>query len=157
MRILVVSDTHGGLARLRELLELHAEADMLIHLGDGARDYDAVKEGLGIPSYFVAGNCDWRDPRPSELLIEAGGKRIFIAHGHTRRVKFGLLSITLRARELCADVCLFGHTHCSLTDYADGLYIMNPGSLGHPSQGRGEYGMLDIINGQIVPIACFIK
>ncbi|MEE0859042.1 MAG: metallophosphoesterase, partial [Acutalibacteraceae bacterium] len=39
------------------------------------------------------------------------------------------------------DILLFGHTHCSMTEYADGLYIMNPGS----AHGYGAtYGIVDI-------------
>lgn len=46
----------------------------------------------------------------------------------------------LRSRERQADILLFGHTHQPLTDYDDGLYILNPGSL----RGRGTYGLLDV-------------
>ena len=35
---------------------------------------------------------------------------------------------------------LFGHTHNQYTEYLDGLYIMNPGSVGM----NGDYGVIDI-------------
>ena len=36
---------------------------------------------------------------------------------------------------------LFGHTHCALNEYDEGLYIMNPGSC----NGYGaSYGYIDI-------------
>lgn len=52
----------------------------------------------------------------------------------------------LRRRERQADLLLFGHTHQPLTDYEDGLYLMNPGSLGY----GGTYGYVDITPAGIV-------
>ncbi len=46
-----------------------------------------------------------------------------------------------------AYVLLFGHTHNAVTEYEDGLYIMNPGSL---SGSTGTYGTLDIVPAGIV-------
>ena len=52
----------------------------------------------------------------------------------------GFTGYAAPARERQADILLFGHTHQPLTDYDDGLYILNPGSL----RGRGTYGLLDV-------------
>ena len=52
------------------------------------------------------------------------------------------------AREQGAQVLLYGHTHQALTDYDDGLHILNPGSL---SGWRPSYGTLDITPQGIVP------
>lgn len=41
---------------------------------------------------------------------------------------------------------LFGHTHQPLTEYDDGLYMLNPGSL----HGGGTYGVLDITAAGVV-------
>ena len=50
-----------------------------------------------------------------------------------------------RARELEAQVVLFGHTHEAFYEYRDGIHFLNPGSLGSP---RGPlyptYGVIDI-------------
>ena len=59
----------------------------------------------------------------------------------------GYYSVYMAAREQKADILLFGHTHNAMTDYDDGLYVMNPGSL------RGAYatyGILDITEAGIV-------
>jgi predicted phosphodiesterase len=58
------------------------------------------------------------------------------------------------AREQNADVVVFGHTHNALTEYDEGLYIMNPG---HCSGYDATYGYIDItekgeILTNIVPI-----
>ena len=53
------------------------------------------------------------------------------------------------AREAHADICLFGHTHQQMTDYRDGLYLMNPGAVA-----EGCYGMVDITPGGIMLLPC---
>ena len=55
-------------------------------------------------------------------------------------VKFGYENIIAEAKRRNADIVLFGHTHNQYTEYLDGLYIMNPGSVGM----NGDYGVIDI-------------
>ena len=95
----------------------------------------------------VRGNCDWGSTLPSVGEITLEGRKIFYTHGHLHNVKYGLYQIVCAARERKADILLFGHTHVPLTDYEDGLYLLNPGSL-HGSQ--GTYGILDITPAGIV-------
>ena len=85
---------------------------------------------------FALGSADLLYAREETL----GGKRLFFTHGHLYGVKTGLYRVCCAARERQADILLFGHTHQPLTDYDDGLYILNPGSL----RGRGTYGLLDV-------------
>ena len=68
-------------------------------------------------------------------------------HGHRKNVKFGYYGAVLAARQENADILLFGHTHSAMTDYDDGLYIMNPGSLGQA--GYPTYGIIDITSSGI--------
>jgi putative phosphoesterase len=75
-----------------------------------------------------------------------GGKRFFFTHGHVYDVKYGLYRLDLAAREYQADIALFGHTHVPYEEYADGLYLFNPGSLGH----GGTYGYVDVVGGGVV-------
>ena len=70
-------------------------------------------------------------------------------HGHPFHVKFGLAELEQAAREAHADICLFGHTHQQMTDYRDGLYLMNPGAVA-----EGCYGMVDITPGGIMLLPC---
>ena len=98
--------------------------------------------------HLIRGNNDWHAgrsyPLSKELLL--GGRRLFCTHGHHYRVKMGLYDAVCAARERQADLLLFGHTHQPLTDYEDGLYLMNPGSLGY----GGTYGYVDITPAGIV-------
>ena len=95
----------------------------------------------------MRGNCDWGSTLPTIGEITLEGKKIFYTHGHAYNVKYSLYQIVCAARERKADILLFGHTHQPLTDYEDGLYLMNPGSL-HGTE--GSYGIVDLTPAGIV-------
>lgn len=148
MRILVVSDTHRDRSALRQAIMSQPSAEAVIHLGDGAEEAEEMK--LNFPEkmfLIVRGNCDWGSTLPVEGLAVFSGKNIFYTHGYTYNVKYGMYEAVSAARRRKADVLLFGHTHEALTEYQDGLYIMNPGSL---NGSRGTYGTLDITPAGIV-------
>lgn len=148
MRILVVSDTHRDRYALRRAILAQPTAEAVIHLGDGADEAEEMK--LNFPEkmfLLVRGNCDWGSTLPPEGVAEFAGKRIFYTHGYTYNVKYGMYEAVSAARAKKADVLLFGHTHNATTEYENGLYIMNPGSL---SGSTGTYGTLDITPAGIV-------
>ena len=151
MRLLVVSDSHGNESLLRRVVRQHREAEVIIFLGDGTEEAERVRRELPPEQTLVAvrGNNDWGAGFPETCQLHLEGKRIFMAHGHTYRVKYGLKDFCDAARSRQADVALFGHTHQSLTLYEDGLYLMNPGAL---SYGRGgpSYGLVDLTPAGIV-------
>ncbi|MBE6772140.1 MAG: YfcE family phosphodiesterase [Ruminococcaceae bacterium] len=140
MRILVFSDSHGSTYCMREALLVHSEADMIIHLGDGERDLSRLEDLLaGKKIVQVCGNCDFCSMLPTNEITDVSGVRIFCSHGHTELVKHGTQAFVKKAKSLGARIALYGHTHQSVTDYDDGLHIMNPGSIR-----AGEYGAVDI-------------
>lgn len=147
MRIVVISDSHRAIGKLLEIIEMHKNtADLFIFLGDIDDDFDTVLDVYPeIRYYRVVGNNDWYSDHPTEQIITVQGKKIFFAHGHTYGVKHGYENIIGHSKEIEADICLFGHTHLQYTNYDDGLYIMNPGSVR-----MGEYGMIDILKDGIV-------
>lgn len=148
MRVLVVSDTHGNEAALREAVFQQPKAEIVIHLGDGEQEAGRVR--LQFPEKMflqVRGNCDWSSGLPGTGEFTVAGKKIFYTHGHLYGVKSGLYSVACAARERGADILLFGHTHKALTDYEDGLYLLNPGSL---SGYDASYGIVDITEAGIV-------
>ncbi len=148
MRILVFSDSHGSTYRMREAISDHPEADMIIHLGDGERDFDSIKnEFTDKRTVQVCGNCDFGSMLPVNEIIKVSGVNIFCTHGHTELVKYGNGALISKGRNLNAHIILYGHTHESVTGYDDGLYIMNPGSIK-----EGNYGMIDITPGGIMLI-----
>ncbi len=148
MRILVVSDTHGDAFSLRQAILKQPTADVVVHVGDGADEAQEMKESFPEKMFLmVRGNCDWGSTLPNDEVTRLAGKDIFYTHGYTHNVKYGLYEVVSAARDNKADILLFGHTHNALTEYDNGLYIMNPGSL-HGSQ--GSYGIIDITDAGVV-------
>ncbi len=130
-RVGIVSDTHGDRGHLQQaLLKLEAEGrlDALIHCGDGARDIRFL-DGNILQTAVVGGNCDGMAAElPRELLIDIGGVRIYIAHGHYYNVKRGLDLLAEAASAKGAQVACFGHTHKPVCEYRAGVLLVNPGA-----------------------------
>ena len=127
---------------LRRAILSQPKAEIVIHLGDGEQECARTKAHFPEKMFLqVRGNCDWASALPTEGEYTVDNVRIFYTHGHAYGVKSGLYTAVCAAREHKAQVLLFGHTHKALTDYEDGLHIMNPGSL---SGWNGSYGTLDI-------------
>jgi len=130
MRILVLADSHGRVENMVRCVEF-VEPDHLLHLGDCVRDAEKLQRYFpSLPMTTVPGNCDWGYEDEPERLIELGGRRIFMLHGHTRGVKYDLQRLWYAGREYGADAVVFGHTHTALVDYDGAMYLMNPGSIG---------------------------
>lgn len=140
LRILVFSDSHGSKYCIREALFEHPEAKTVIHLGDGERDFSGMDDLLeGRELIQVCGNCDYASTLPVNEIVTVGGVRIFCTHGFAERVKYGPQMLYEKANSVNARIALYGHTHVSVTEYVDGLYVMNPGAAR-----SGEYGAIDI-------------
>lgn len=151
MRVVVFSDSHGNYDVLEKIMERHKDdGDVFIHLGDGEREFELITYVYsGKKMLFVSGNCDWGTDKPDYDIVKIGEKTIFFTHGARFGVKGDLNIAKLFARKNEADILLFGHTHIAMTDYDDGLYIMNPGSCGRPREGYPSYGIIDITDAGI--------
>ena len=142
MKILVFSDTHGDFTRMQKAIMSHSDAEVVIHCGDGERDVEYMRRSFPNKAFYnVCGNCDWGSSLEPTLEITLEGKRIFATHGHLYGAKMGLNRLIYAAKEKNADILLYGHTHISMNEYDDGMYIINPGSC----HGYGAtYCLLDI-------------
>ena len=158
MRILVFSDSHGHVERMKRVVE-RTEADLIPHLGDGEADFEALQESYRGFAMFVAvrGNCDYMSDLPAERIFEFDGIRFLMLHGHTRNVKHGNAVLEAYARTQGIDLVLYGHTHLAEDRYypAEGedkpFRLFNPGSIGSPGWGLPpRYGYIEIRDGQIV-------
>lgn len=146
MRILVFSDSHGTTHNMREAMQLHKNADAVIFLGDGERDFSYLTGMQEIKNTVcVSGNCDFYSQLNDNEIFTAGAVKIFCTHGHNEGVKYGTDTLINKALALGARIALYGHTHEPVTDYVDGLHIMNPGSIR-----SGDYGIIDITPAGIV-------
>ena len=126
--------------------------DAACFLGDVARDAEHLRERLEAmpnqpPLYAVRGNNDYYSTctLPWDLLIELGGVRIYMTHGH-RLVS--LMNLAYKAQECGAQVALFGHTHQALCETVQGVLLLNPGSAGNFCRGgRARASVLEINRG----------
>ena len=82
-------------------------------------------------------------------LANFGDCRVLLCHGHTLGVKSSLLRASYEARERGAQALLYGHTHIPHIDYHDGLWLVNPGSIG--DHRRPSYGVLTVEGDKLSP------
>lgn len=158
--ILLLSDSHGHSARIRQAVE-RTQPDCLLFAGDGLRDIEEAQLSPSLPVYAVRGNSDalWLGcgaHYPEEQIVTLDGVRILLTHGHTLGVKSGLERAISRAATAQADVLVFGHTHgvfeCTVTPGGMGaptraLLVCNPGSIGmYPH----SFGTLTLRDGQVL-------
>lgn len=130
-RIIVFSDTHGRKSAMNRILD--RPADVYIFLGDGERELDQMREMHPDKRILnVCGNCDMYSSAPRIGLHCENGVRIMFAHGHEHAVKYTHDKLCELARQNDIKVMLFGHTHCRVLEYIDGVYILNPGSAAQP-------------------------
>lgn len=148
MRILVFSDSHGNPWGIKEALLMHPEADVVIHLGDGERDFAGLEDLLtGKKLFQVCGNCDFASLLPPNQIVTVANTDIFCTHGYLEGVKSGTEALAAKAKNTGARIALYGHTHQSVTRYEEELHIMNPGCAR-----LGEYGIIDITSSGIMCI-----
>ncbi len=157
MKILVVSDTHGDPGRLKKVLNQNNDFDMLIHLGDGEKDFrdiQALYPAKGM--VYVAGNCDY-GVYPNEHIASAGGRKILCCHGHRYGVNYGIEMLASAALQKECTIALYGHTHVPKIETLNGVMVMNPGSLTLPRGGsERSYGVIEFsengeMNARIIP------
>ena len=151
MKIIVISDTHGNAKDLENIILKHKDANLFLHLGDGAREFFQIKDIYpDLPMEIVRGNCDFEhDFLPDEKTFIVNSHKIFASHGYKYNVKSGLDDYIEVARKNFADIILYGHTHERLTKIKNSLYIMNPGSLARPRIGGPSYGMINVDDNKI--------
>ena len=153
MRVGVFSDSHGDTKALDELLEKMGYVDAVCFLGDVARDAEHLEMRLSAMAnrpqlYAVRGNNDYYSTclLPWEMLIELGGVRIYMTHGHRAA---GVLGLVYKALECEAQVAMFGHTHTAFCQEQQGVLLLNPGSSGNYCRGgRARASLLEIASGK---------
>lgn len=157
MRIVVISDSHGAIKPVQDVIFKQTEAKHVFFLGDGLRRLEHLPNIFHDKQfYFVAGNCDFWSLHKTSDMVVLGGKKIFFTHGHIYNVKHSTSRLEAAAISRSADIVLYGHTHIPDITYRDGLYIINPGSIAHARSGRNSYAVIDITEAGIVPNIIFL-
>lgn len=147
MKYLVISDTHGHVETALQIWEKHNRAtglDGVIHLGDLAEDVSRISGRLNVPVLGVSGNMGGSGALPDHRIWETPYGPVLLTHGHLQNVKTGLSDLLYRTLELECRAALFGHTHIPCMEYAQGIHLVNPGSLTRPAGGRPSYGLLTL-------------
>lgn len=131
-RIGVLSDTHmprRAAGYPEALLQAFRGVDLILHAGDLTTLRALEPLRALAPVVAVAGNTDdaaVRAALPTHRVIEAGGYRIGLTHGH-----LGPGATTPeRARNTFSDVhvVVFGHSHAPCCEQREGVLLFNPGS-----------------------------
>ena len=131
MKIIVISDTHGHTSALERVMELHRDADVVVHCGDSRGELADIKMKYTDKMYYeVRGNCDFGSTLPLTLTFTLDGLTFMVTHGHAYNVKFGLEGLARAAKEDGADAVFYGHTHIPDDRVIDGVRVLNPGACG---------------------------
>jgi uncharacterized protein len=150
MKMVVVSDTHlpkkkKGLPE--RLLEALKDAELIIHAGD----WQSINVYHELQSYArvegVYGNVDDEEIislLPSKKIVEAGGFRFGITHGHGKGKTTEKRAIAAFEGEK-VDCVIFGHSHIPIKRFEGELLIFNPGSpTDKRSQKQYTFGVFNI-------------
>ena len=153
MRIIVLSDSHGRKSAVEDAIEAQPNARHVFFLGDVLSDIEDMPYVYPDRIFHsVRGNCDFYSDAALRGFVTLGGKNIFFCHGHEYGVKGGTSTLLSYAKARGADIVLYGHTHVSHTEYCDGTYLVNPGSLGRGREGGCSYAVIDIEKGGVMPV-----
>ena len=153
MKCLVFSDSHGSTYFIKQVIDMHPDAEAVFFLGDGLAEIDTLRAGY--PEKFwiaVRGNCDFYSSfqgttaRKTET-VRLSGYTITATHGDLYGVKSGIGGLVSLAKETDADIVLFGHTHIPfekyISDYEKPFYLFNPGSIGNSAASFGVIELRD--------------
>ena len=150
MRAIVISDSHGDTDACDRAILSVGKPDMIIHLGDIARDVDYIEAVYDdIPVYSVLGNNDFLRSGDHEACIELDGHKIFICHGHTLSVHRSYDRIISAAKRNGCDAALFGHTHIAVNEYPEDILLLNPGSVSRPRSGSPSFAVIETDGGSL--------
>ena len=150
MKILVISDTHGIVSKVGDVVEKHGGFDCIYHLGDYVRDQEMIEMMTGIEVIGVAGNCDGA-ARTADCsrVVETECGKIFLTHGHTLGAGWDDAAIIAEAEAEGAVAAFYGHTHRAMEDTSGKIKLICPGSISAPRDGsRGTYAVLNTDGGR---------
>lgn len=156
MKVMVISDIHGGVKYLKQALEKYREekAEKLLILGDFTSYFNSsqsietaeILNEFSNQIYAVRGNCD--SEGFEELLnfglmdirhININNKVITMTHGHIYN-RYNL-------PEYCGDIFLCGHIHYGFIQKENDKIFANPGSITNPRNGsEHSYLIIDEIS-----------
>ncbi|KAB3530030.1 YfcE family phosphodiesterase [Alkaliphilus serpentinus] len=130
MKIGVIGDSHQVYQNIKAAMENLKDVELIIHTGDHYEDLVFIRRTYNIEAIGVKGNCDYTGE--DEIITTINGRNFFICHGDHYNVKFNLFDLYNKAKELRADVAIFGHTHIPFNRIEGNILFINPGSISYP-------------------------
>ncbi len=150
LKILVFSDAHGRGERINQVVRESKDVRYILYAGDTIKDLDDLKLSHGMELIMVKGNCDYGVDAPVEELVDINLNKILLTHGNKYNIKLGIDRLYYRAKELSANIVIFGHTHFRFASKEDDILFFNPGSISLPRDGRPpSYGLIEIFEDKI--------
>ena len=146
MIITVFSDLHGDSDK--DMEAAFETSDYVIFLGDGLSKIRSFEYVYPDKFIFVRGNCDLWDDTPTKRILDLGGVRILVTHGHEQHVKTGLVWLLKEAKEEDINVVLYGHTHKAEIEEFDGVLFVNPGSASASYGGSATAAKITVQGGK---------
>lgn len=141
MKILIISDSHGDTDNIELIAKKEKNLDMVLHCGDGARDFDYIASILHCQVRGVVGNCDFFAGGSSVAEFELEGKKIHMEHGN--RLPYHSPSELMGIAKMNGyNLLLYGHTHCQYIQHDGNYSVVNPGSISKPRDGMPSYIIL---------------
>lgn len=144
-KLAILGDTHGRIEEIKQELK-KLSIKHFLYTGDFYGDAKRLAHHLGISFDGVLGNCDPPNPEAQEeIIVEWAGQKIFIVHGHQYGVKASLNRLYYRAKELQANIVLYGHTHMPMEEIIEDILFINPGSPSRPRGGaKPSFALLEL-------------
>ena len=155
MKILVFSDSHGKTALMHHIIQ-SSSCDIIFHLGDCYDDMVEISNCYDIPTFGVIGNVDYSSDGPIHERLSIENTQFFLTHGHHYHVKQHLNHIRDVAKQVSADIVLFGHTHMPVIE-ENGFLLMNPGSISRPRNGYPSYGVITLEDNHVRGDIIYVK
>ncbi len=145
-RILIISDSHGRLANLQQLMKKMKSPDLTIHCGDLEALPEDIERIVGSKLVYVRGNCDFSPSLPLERELMIDRYKVLVTHGNRYGVSGTPLILQEEAKGRGYDMALFGHTHRPYLNIGSDITLANPGSISLPRQdnGRASYLIMEI-------------
>ena len=144
LKFVVVSDNHGRVEPISEVLNKHQFADGYIHCGDFEIPLSYLNQFA-----VVSGNNDYADV-PNMLILNTPRHRILVMHGHRYASMYSIDRLVQKAKDERCSLVFYGHTHVFRDQIIDGIRFINPGSLSHNRDGsRPCYAIVEIDGSEV--------
>lgn len=150
-KILVISDVHGDLEVLKNILKKEKDVDLRVFAGDlQSKDFAILKKF----DYVVTGNSDYTNKFPIVKLFEFDNINFMLVHGHYfgswfKKIDFSKLFNEAKAKKVA--VIIHGHDHIKASESRENILRFNPGSTTFPrDDNKRTYGLIFTSNGKVI-------